>query len=231
MPQCRSALAVLASGMALVATISGRNASKCRDMLDIENVVYVGNHGLDRWRNGNLEITQEATPYPAVIQRLVERLRHHLDGLPLIIETKGISASVHYRLSPEPLRTREAILRVIGDMPEARGLLVTEGKLVVELRPPVGVNKGTSLRKLVKEYGLKGVVCLGDDVTDVDTFRTLHALSSRGRFRGLALGVLGQNTPPGIEQEADLLVRDVAEVGELLQRMAESYPNTATAAG
>jgi trehalose 6-phosphate phosphatase len=213
-----------------VATISGRSALKSREMLSIDNVVYVGNHGLDRWRGGHLEVLKEAKEYSAVIQRLVERLNHDLDMSELIIEAKGLSASVHYRLSHEPLRARETILRIIGDIPEAQGLLVTEGKLVVEVLPPVGVDKGTSLRQLVMEYGLKGVVFLGDDVTDVDAFRSLHDISSTGDCRGLALGVLGPNTPPEIEQNADLFLRDVPEVEELLQRMAEAFPDTVSAA-
>jgi trehalose 6-phosphate phosphatase len=221
---CRSALATLASSIALVATISGRNALKAREMLAIDNVVYVGNHGLDRWRDGDLEIVAEAKEYTSVIQRVVERLRQDLDMPELVIEAKGVTASVHYRLSREPLLAREAILRTFGAIPEAQGLLLTEGKLVVEVRPPVAVDKGTSLRELVTEYGLKGVVFLGDDVTDVDAFRALHALSSQGGFRGLALGVLGQNTPSDIEQEADLLLRGVPEVEELLQRLAEASP-------
>lgn len=210
----------------MLATISGRSALKAREMLAIDNVVYVGNHGLDRWRDGDLEIREEANGYPAVIQRLVERLRQDLDLPELIIEAKGVSVSVHYRLSREPFWAREAILRTICAIPEAQGLLLTEGKLVVEVRPPVGVDKGTSLRHLVTEYGLNGVVFLGDDVTDVDAFRALHALSCEGSFRGLALGVLGQNAPPDIEQEADLLLRGVPEVEELLQWIAEVYPNT-----
>ena len=224
--RCRSALATLASSIALVAAISGRNALKAREMLALDNVVYLGNHGLDRWRDGDLEIADEAREYPSVMQRIVERLRHDLDMADLIIEAKGVSASVHYRLSREPIQAREATLRTIGAIPEAQGLLLTEGKLVVEIRPPVAVDKGTSLRKLVTEYGLKGVICLGDDVTDVDAFRAVHALSSQGGFRGLALGVLGQNTPPDIEQEADLLLRGLSEVEELLQRLADVHPST-----
>lgn len=226
-PLCRSALTILASSMALVAALSGRDALKAREMLSIDGVVYVGNHGLDRWRDGKLEITEEAREYSAAIRGLVERLRRDLDVPGLVMEDKGVSASIHYRLSREPRRAREAILRLLGDASEAQGLLVTEGKLVVEVRPPVGVDKGTSLMQLVTEYGLKGVICLGDDVTDVDAFKSLHALSSQGRCLGLALGVLGQNTPPEIEQEADLLLRGVPEVEELLQGIAKAYQDTA----
>jgi trehalose-6-phosphatase len=77
------------------------------------------------------------------------------------------------------------------------------------------------------ENGLRGVICLGDDMTDVDAFRALHALSSEGRCVGLALGVLGQDSPPEVEQEADLLLRGVPEVEELLQRIARAHSNAA----
>ncbi|MFH1560892.1 MAG: trehalose-phosphatase [Chloroflexota bacterium] len=228
-PLCRSALATLTSSMALVAVLSGRGALKAREMLAVDGVVYVGNHGLDRWRDGKLEIAEEAKEYQSAIQRLENKLRQDLDMPGLIVEDKGISVGIHYRLSHEPRRARETILRILGNTLEAQGLIVTEGKLVVEVRPPTGVDKGTSLRQLVTEYGLKGVICLGDDVTDVDAFKAVHALSSQGRCKGLALGVLGQNTPPDIEQEADLLLRGVPEVEELLQRIAKAYPSTAPA--
>lgn len=210
--------------MALVAAISGRDALTANKMLAIDGILYVGSHGLDRWKDGKLEITEEARDYLTAIRGVVDRLHNDLDIPGLIVEDKGVSAGIHYRLSREPRQAREAILRVLDDIPEARGLLVTEGKLVVEVRPPVGVDKGTSLKQLVMEYGLKGVIYLGDDLTDVDAFRSLHALSSQGRCVGLALGVLGQDTPPGIEQEADLLLRGVPEVEELLQRVAQTYP-------
>ena len=210
--------------MALVAILTGRDSLRAKDMLGIDGVVYVGNHGLERWRDGKLQIREEALEYAPSIQGLVERLRRELDVSGLVIEDKGVSASIHYRLSREPLQARVAILDMLGHISEAQGLLITEGKLVVEIRPPVGVDKGTSLRQLVMEYGLKSVICLGDDVTDVDAFKALHALISEGLCVGLALGVLGQNTPPDIEQEADLLLGGVTEAEELLQRIAKSYP-------
>lgn len=221
---CRSSLTTLASSMALVAVLTGRDSFRARDMLGIDGAVYVGNHGLDMWRNGKLGIREDAMEYAPAIQVLVNKLRHDLDIPGLLIEDKGVSIGIHYRLSREPGRAREAILDMLDHVHEAQGFLVTEGKLVVEVRPPVGVDKGTSLRQLATEYGLKGVLYLGDDVTDVDAFRALHALTSEGLCAGLAIGVLGQNTPSDIEQEADLLLEGVTEAEELLQRIARMYP-------
>ncbi|MDA0988704.1 MAG: trehalose-phosphatase [Chloroflexi bacterium] len=222
---CRSSLTTLTSSMALVAVLTGRNSFKARDMLDINGAVYVGSHGLDIWRDGKLEVREEAIEYAQAIQGLVDKLRNDLDIPGLLLEDKGVSIGIHYRLSQEPEIARKAILDMLAHVPDAQGLLITEGKLVVEVRPPVGVDKGTSLRQLATEYGLKGVLYLGDDTPDVDAFKALHALTSEGLCAGLAIGVLGQNTPPGIEQEADLLLEGVTEAEELLQRIARTYPS------
>jgi len=229
-PLCRGALRTLASRLALVAAISGRDVLRARELVAIDDVVYVGNHGLERWQDGRREVAEEAKGYAAAIRQLVEELRHRLNVPGIVLEGKGVTASVHYRLTAEPREARDAIFRCLNDIPEARGLLLTEGRLVVEVRPPVGVDKGTSLERLVTENGLKGVVFMGDDVTDVAAFRALHSLSSQGRCLGLALGVLGPDTPSEVEQEADLLLRGVPEVEELLQRIVGTRPD-APAAG
>jgi trehalose 6-phosphate phosphatase len=221
---CRDALETLCSRMALVAAVSGRDALKAREMVGLEGMVYVGNHGLERWQDGGILIHEEARQYVPVVREVVEALGRGLDALGLIVEDKGVTASVHYRLSPTPAQARAAIFAFLDSAPAARGLLITEGKLVVEVRPPVRVDKGTSLRELVAEYGLRGVICLGDDSTDVDAFKALHALASEGVCAGLSLGVLGRNTPAALEQEADLLLSGVAEVEELLERIVEAYP-------
>jgi trehalose 6-phosphate phosphatase len=184
---CRDALETLCSRMALVAAVSGRDALKARGMVGLEGMVYVGNHGLERWQDGGILIHEEARQYVPVVREVVEALGRGLDAPGLIVEDKGVTASVHYRLSSNPEETRAAILAFLDSAPAARGLLITEGKLVVEVRPPVAVNKGTSLERLVAETGLNGVIYIGDDVTDVDAFRAVHSLSSRGRCRGLAL--------------------------------------------
>lgn len=46
-PACRRHLAALAKKLELVAVISGRPAVEARDMVGVEGIVYVGNHGLE----------------------------------------------------------------------------------------------------------------------------------------------------------------------------------------
>ena len=216
-PRSRSALSALVPRLALVAVLTGRAAATARDMVDVGGAVYRGNHGLETWRDGRLEVREEAQQHTEAIHTIAERLRLALDTPGLLVEDKGVSASFHYRLSPEPELARAAILEALASSPEAGRMVVTEGKLVVELRPPVRVDKGTSLRELAEEHGLRGVVCLGDDTTDVDAFVALHALTAEGTCDGLAIGVLGDNTPEAVLREADLVARGVEEVEEILE--------------
>lgn len=218
---CRAALDALRSRLALVAVVSGRDVLKARDMVELEGIVYVGNHGLERWHDGRVRVAEEAERYIPMVREVVDALRLGLDAPGLLVEDKGVTVSVHYRLSANPDGAREAILSFLAGVSSAAGLRVTEGKMVVEIRLPVAINKGASLESLVAEGALRGVVYLGDDVTDVDAFRAVHALSAQGRCRGLAVGVVGADTPPEVEQEADFVLRGVSEVEELLRSLAE----------
>jgi trehalose 6-phosphate phosphatase len=221
-PTCRASLAALASRVAVVAALSGREVVRAREIVAVDTMTYIGNHGLERWQDGRVEIADDAKEYTDAIRVTVERLRQDSITTGLIIEDKGVTIGIHYRLAPNHRQTRDAILRFLGDIPATSGLMITEGKLLVEIRPSVKIDKGTSLKQMVQENSLKGVICLGDDTTDVDAFRALHALSSQGICQGLAVGVLGKDTPPEVEQEADLVLRGVPEVEELLKILSET---------
>ena len=51
-PVCREQLATLTKRLELVAAISGRPVSEVREMIGVEEIVYIGNHGLERWEDG-----------------------------------------------------------------------------------------------------------------------------------------------------------------------------------
>ncbi|HEV7664378.1 MAG TPA: trehalose-phosphatase, partial [Chloroflexota bacterium] len=49
LPAARDALAGLSHLLSMVAVVSGRRASDARAMVGVDGLVYVGNHGLERW--------------------------------------------------------------------------------------------------------------------------------------------------------------------------------------
>ncbi len=59
-PLCRRYLAALCKQLALVATISGRPAAEAKNMIHLDEMVYIGNHGLERWSEGHSEFTKDA---------------------------------------------------------------------------------------------------------------------------------------------------------------------------
>ena len=137
----------------------------------------------------------------------------HLPGV--LVEDKGATVAIHYRQTASPSAARREILRLVGQ--HAGGLRSVEGKMVVELRPPVAITKGTALRRLVVDYALRGVVYLGDDRTDVDALaevRRLRAMAPTVATLGLAVG--GAETPSEVLAAADLVVDGIEQVEEVL---------------
>jgi trehalose 6-phosphate phosphatase len=141
-------------------------------------------------------------------------------GLPgLILEDKGPILAFHYRLCPDHEATRQAILAALAPW-ETRGLRVREGRMVFELAPPLDIDKGTALARLMQTYRLAGVLYLGDDLTDVDAFKVLRAWRHEGKVSGAAIAVANPESGPKVMEEADYWVDGVPGVEWLLGAIA-----------
>ena len=210
-------LRTLLKQLDLVAAISGRSAHDVRNLVGVEGLVYVGNHGLEWWSDGRALLWPGARPYVDKVASALGEIRGQLSLQGAIIENKGVTAAIHYREAEEAESARAAILAAIDNSPTAQGLRVTEGKMVIELRPPLRLHKGRALATLVRKHGLRSVICLGDDVTDVDAFTVLRKLRTAGGIDGLAVAVLGPETPKKVVNNADATLRGVPEVERFLQ--------------
>jgi trehalose 6-phosphate phosphatase len=218
-PGARRALRALVGRLALVAVVTGRSAPNARRMLRVAGVTYVGNHGMEalvgrrRWTHP--DAAHAAKAIAAVLAALPSRLRRD----DVRYEPKGLTASIHYRGSRDPDAARAAILAALDALPEAASLRVTEGRQVVELRPPVDATKGTAAVCLLRRAGLRAALFLGDDRTDLDAMRALHAARARG-VRTLAVAVASAEAPPELLAQADGAVESVAAAVELLTALA-----------
>jgi trehalose 6-phosphate phosphatase len=91
---------------------------------------------------------------------------------------------------------------------------------VLEIRPPVRIDKGAGIVSLLSDASLAAAVYVGDDVTDLDAFRGLTELKERGVVEyALRVGVRSDETPPELEQEADALVEGTDGVRDLLRAL------------
>ena len=185
-------------------------------------MVYIGNHGLERLAEGRYEVSPEIRDSARVIRATLDQLKPHLEGEGIIVEDKGITASIHYRLSPEPEIVKKEIRHLLKNLPQAGNLHTIEGKMVLNLLPRTKSNKGTAALKLIKDYKLEGAIYLGDDLTDLDAFKAIREARARSDFQGLAIGVTSKEMPRELTFSSDLTVNGVAGVERLLGWMAQN---------
>src|SRR5947208_4286982 len=218
----RTELIAVSRRYALVACVSGRRAAIARRMVSIGSIAYVGNHGAEILLPGGT--VPDVDPEFA---RAGERVRAFRDSVPngdlhrlrVRAEDKDQIAAFHWRGAPNEDEA-EAAVRDIAARAEAEGLVVHWGRKVLEVRPSVQVDKGRGVRRLLRDAELDAAMYVGDDTTDLDAFHALRALADDGRLgAALCVGVRSDETPPALEQEADLLVDGPAGVRGMLEAL------------
>jgi trehalose 6-phosphate phosphatase len=210
----RKELVKLNEKFKLVAVLSGRSVLNAREMVGAEGLLYVGNHGMEFLINGHISMDPQVEKYIPQIKKTGKKLKKgdlsSINGL--IFEDKGICYSIHYRLSNSSENVREKILNTLNDDPECKNLKISEGRKLVELKPPVRSDKGTILDNIIQEYNLEKIIYLGDDITDDDAFNKLKELENRGKIKGAGVLVHSNEIPSYVQKDTSFFVNDVDEV-------------------
>ncbi len=214
-PAVRSALAALSAEVTVVA-LTGRDTASARRIVGVAEIAYAGNHGMEWWEDGAATVEPLVRPYVGRIHRLAVHLGSAMADEPgVLLEDKGPSLAIHYRLAAEPAAARQRVLAVLGGPGGAGDLPVREGKMLIEVLPPVAVNKGTAIARTVERRALASVLVLGDDTTDVDAFEAVRDLRDGGVVEALAVAVSG-DAPEALLAAADYRLADPAAVETLL---------------
>ena len=226
-PSCRHYLSLLCNQLALVAAISGRPAVEVKNMLEIAGMVYIGNHGLERWTEGHSEFLEDVQDYSRIVKAAIEELTPLLSSIEGVsIQDKGVTATIHYRLCPEPQSAERQILTALENSPHVKSLrIMQEGKYAINLLPPVNADKGTALLNLIREYSLRGGIYLGDDITDIYAFRAIRAAARDLDFQGFAIAITGPEMPEELEAEVDFTLNGVNDVERFLKWMSQTLPH------
>ena len=219
---CRGYLSILSGHLALVAAISGRPVSQVREMVGVEGILYIGNHGLERWSEGETKIHASSMDYPKVIEEVLAELDSLLPKEGIIYENKGITATIHYRLAPQPQQMEQKILDILKGSSTAQNLRIIRGKRSLSLIPMINADKGSATVELISEYKLRGCIYFGDDYTDIDAFRAIHTIVTDWHFQGIAIAIAGTDTPEEISSESDFTLKGVADVERFLRWMTET---------
>ena len=203
-----------------VAAVTGRSLEAARRMVGVEGIAYAADHGLTLWLDGK----RESAPGLAEYERLAAEAERELGGLAeagVQMENKGALLAAHYRNAPDRAAAREAIRAAIEGSEAARRFEAKEGRLVVELRPPIAADKGTAVEALAGRLGLAGIVCLGDDVTDIDMFRAVERLREGG-VAGVSVAVASEEAAPEVMEAADFRLEGREGVEWLLGEILEA---------
>jgi trehalose 6-phosphate phosphatase len=215
----RAQLIAVAKLYGIVGCISGRQAQVARRIVALGTIAYVGNHGSELLRPGGGEV--EIDPEFAAHEPAVRRFAHDiytqdLQRLRVRSEDKQAIAAFHWRGAPDEAAAEEAV-RGIAEAAQDAGLYILWGRKVLEVRPPVAIDKGRGARRLLGGRGLAAALYVGDDRTDIDAFEGLRALVEEGELgAAVCVGVRSDETPPELEQAADVLVEGPLGVRELL---------------
>lgn len=167
-PSARELLQRLAQ-QAPLAIVTGRGLDDVRALVGMPDVCVAANHGFEIV---GADFRYEADPeLRPTFEALAEELIPKIGGFEgIVVESKGFSVAVHYRLTPEP---QVAEVEAIIDAVVARYDKVRKagGKKIFELRPVMEWHKGKAVDWLhAHKLGGGGRVALfiGDDRTDED---------------------------------------------------------------
>jgi trehalose 6-phosphate phosphatase len=189
----------LAGRYGLVACVTGRSSELARTIVGVDELTYAGEHGLEldsaaqAWA-GRIHGFAAEVPWPAT-------------------EVKPLSVAFHYRNEPDPELARQQLEPVAAAALEL-GFRPRWGRMVLEVLPPIDASKGTAVRALLEESGLRRALYAGDDTTDLDGFAALDGLEAAVR-----VAVVSTEGPVELGERADLVLGSTEAFAELLTQL------------
>ncbi len=147
----RTLLIEIAKRYQLVGCVSGRRAATARQIVAIGTIAYVGNHGGELLRPGATrpELDPELAAWSERVRAFATRVyTPDRQRLRVRAEDKQAIAAFHWRGAPDE-DAAAAAAREIAGLAEAEGFAVHWGRKVLEVRPPVELNKGLGVTALL----------------------------------------------------------------------------------
>lgn len=216
---CKALESLIRIPDAHVAMVTGRSVHDAQRMLPLKGLGVIGNHGFEMLGEAGEVISEPAAhsflDCIATAAKRLARLPQEVPGV--VLEDKRWTLSVHYRLAARPAIPK--LTDHVHALARELGLKVTRGKEVLELRPPLEVNKGTAGVLWVKRTGTAAsgsVLYIGDDRTDEDAFHELRVAFPR------AVAIRVGDPDHGESTEAEFRVETPAEVKDFLVALVKA---------
>jgi trehalose 6-phosphate phosphatase len=174
-----------------LALVSGRSLNDIDLIFAPDVFPAVGGHGAEmRIEGDNDAVAVHAPPLDKELKRRLAAIAKLSPGI--LLEDKGYSLALHYRLAPHAEKAIYAAVSLIrADLPDAP-IEVLPGKQVCEIKHS-GFTKASGVRELMTHPPFRGrkPFFIGDDVTDESVFAIMPdldgiAFSVGRRARGVA---------------------------------------------
>lgn len=173
-----------ATGGAL-ALVSGRSIKDLDLIFSPLQLPAIGVHGAEMRIAGDGRARPRVAPLKQALKRRLASVGAEL-GPGILVEDKGYSLALHFRLAPQ--KGPQLLAAVTGICREDAdgGVDILPGKLMVDIKP-AGINKGDAVDELMQHapYTGRQPIFIGDDTTDVPVFNVMP------KFDGLAFSVGG----------------------------------------
>ena len=165
-----------------IAIVTGRAAKDIKSKIGIRNIIYASNHGF-QIEGPKIRFTVSVpSDYRKVLRKIKGDLKKTFRPVKgVFLEDKGLSLSVHYRLVRGRLVPFVvwALLKIATPYVREKKIVITLGKKVFEVRPPIEWNKGNAILWLLNKHKSAFLdrpvlpIYIGDDTTDEDAFNAL----------------------------------------------------------
>jgi trehalose 6-phosphate phosphatase len=220
----RRPLIEVAKRYGTVACVSGRRASDARRIVALGSIAYLGSHGSEVLLPGSIspQLDRELQAWTRRVQTFArDAFGEELQRLRVRLEDKDAIAALHWRGVPDE-EAAQAAVAAVAERAEAAGFVAHWGKKVLEIRPPVRIDKGAGIVHLLRDRDVAAALYVGDDMTDLDAFRGLTELVSAGRLEyAVRVAVRSDEVPPELAAEADAMVDGTNGVRELLRALLD----------
>ena len=231
LPEAVDALRRLVGRVRIVAIVSGRPVEFLRRAVPVPGAVLLGQYGLEREGPGTSTLLDPRAVEALGDADLARIAREAHDALPEVrVEEKGgVAVTLHWREHPDAEAAATAWGRAVA---ERHGLALAPGRMALELRPRVTIDKGTAVRDLVlgppgvardRLQATRAVVVAGDDLGDLPAFDAAAALVTEGHLdAALRIGVRSKEAPAELADRCDLVVAGPLGLSQTLGVFARS---------
>jgi trehalose-phosphatase len=161
-----------------VAVISGRSLSDVKQRVNIDGIIYSGNHGLEIEGPGIRYEYDIPGLYRRELEHIKTALTAAISGMKgVVLEDKGLTLSVHYRLAEDSIVPE--LHHILAQYYSNKIVQVREDKKTFEIVPLLAWNKGNAVLSILSnckpESGRPLLpIYLGDTFTDENAFIAIN---------------------------------------------------------